>query len=141
MKKITVTISAWVIPWLSNAQPLSEVFVDSNMLKIGIAVICMGLAMLFVLEMFRRFFEYQIKSKALELRVPEELATVILKDKPENDRKSQYQMVFIFAGLGIGLSSSLYTSLGHAFICDYRIQPCRGISRLFLLHPFFGKII
>jgi uncharacterized oligopeptide transporter (OPT) family protein len=109
MKKITLTILACIAPWLSNAQPLSEVFVDSNMLKIGIAVICMGLAMLFVLEMFRRFFEYQIKSKALELRVPEELATVILKDKPGKERKASIKWSFIFAGLGIGLSLVTYT--------------------------------
>lgn len=96
-------------PWLSNAQSFSEAFSDSNMLKIGIAVICMGLSMLFILEMFRRFFDYQIKSKALELRVTEELATVILNGKPGKDRKSSVKWSFIFAGLGIGLTLAHYT--------------------------------
>ena len=109
MKKVTLTILASIVPWISNAQSFSEVFADSNMLKIGIAVICMGLAMLFILEMFRHFFDYQIKSKALELRVTEELASVILNDKPGKERQTSIKWAFIFAGLGAGLTLINYT--------------------------------
>ncbi|MCF0072743.1 hypothetical protein LZD49_19840 [Dyadobacter sp. CY261] len=109
MKRITFTLFASLAPSVLNAQSFSEAFADSDMLKIGIAVICMGLAMLFILEMFRRFFDFQIKSKALEMRVPEELASVILNDKPGKDRKSGIKWSFIFAGLGFGLTLVHYT--------------------------------
>jgi hypothetical protein len=109
MKKVTLTISASIVPWISNAQSFREALVDSNMLKIGIAVICLGLAMLFILEMFRRFFDYQIKSKALELRVPEELATAVLADKPGEKRRASIKWSLIFAGLGLGMTLINYT--------------------------------
>jgi hypothetical protein len=109
MKKITVTISAWVIPLITNAQSADQMFADTNMLKIYIAVICMGLAMLFILGIFKRFFDYQIKNKAFELRISEELASVVLSENPENDRKTSIKWFFIFAGLGIGLTIIHYT--------------------------------
>jgi hypothetical protein len=110
MKTITLTILACMASQTSGAQSFHELLGDRDMLKIIIAVICMGIVMIFILAMFKRFFEYQLKSKALDLRVPEELASVILKDKSTDERIVSIRWSFIFAGLGVGFTIISFTS-------------------------------
>lgn len=109
MKKITLTTFFGVAPWIANAQSLGGVFVDSDMVKICLAIICLGLATLFILAMFRHFLDHRIQSKILGMRVPEELAAAILSDKTGSKQKIGIKWSFIFAGLGVDVTICNYT--------------------------------
>jgi len=101
MKKIPYIICLTMLPYLARAQSKDMAFFDQDMIKICLALISTGVLLLFILEVVKQFFDYRLKNRIIELRVPEEVANAILK--PETGRSSM-KWVSVFTAVGIGLT-------------------------------------
>ncbi|MPR32405.1 hypothetical protein [Salmonirosea aquatica] len=101
MKKIPYIICLTILPYLARAQSEHMAFFDQEMIKICLALLSTGVLLLFILEVVKQFFDYRLKNKILELRVPEEVANAILKPKTG---RSSMKWVSVFTALGIGLT-------------------------------------
>ena len=109
MKKKSLISTLFALPKAVMAQSANTMHLDNDIVKIGIAVASIGAVMLFVLEVVKRFMDYRLKEKALELRISDELASSIFGDKLNKSVTEAIKWFSLFAGLGIGLTIVNYT--------------------------------
>jgi len=109
MKKMKLISLIVVLPRALAAQSGNTMHLDNDILKIGIAVVATGVVMLFLLEIIKRFLDYRLKDKALELRISDELASKIFSDKTEKNFAGAAKWTFLITGLGIGFTCVHYT--------------------------------
>lgn len=127
-------------PLITNAQSSGNEPLDRDILKILIAVFCFGISMIFVLKIFKLFLNYQIKNKALELRVSEELASAILNDKSETEGQDSIKWFFVFACLGIGFTIVHYTlPIGYHSLAIIAFSVAAAFLGYFSYIHFFKK--
>ena len=107
MRKIMSTLTILAAPLTVQAQPIT--YLDRDLFAICVTIMAGGFVLLFLLEITKRFFEYRLKNKILELGVPEDLATTVLKGKSNKDSMVSIKWFFIFTVVGIGLTIITYT--------------------------------
>lgn len=102
MRNVFPVLIGLVISWPAYAQATTT-YIDRDLVAIGVTILAGGFGLLFLLEVVKRLFDYQLKRKALELGLPE----VPARDGQES--RSILKWVAIWTGLGSGLTIVQFT--------------------------------
>lgn len=97
MKKIISILGGLGISFTAQAQAETP-YIDRDMFAVGVAIFAGGFALLFVLEIVKRLFDYQLKRRALELGLSE------IPGKPDQAFRSTIKWLMIWVGIGTGFT-------------------------------------
>ena len=109
MKK-TITIAfVTLMPFLASAQDRDLPGIDKGIFRICATIFLIGLFMVFILSILKRFLEHRLKNKIVDKGIPENIASSILQDTTKEDGNVNVKWFAILAGLGAGLLIVNYT--------------------------------
>ena len=109
MKKAVSSIAVIAAPFLASAQDRNGIGYDPAVFNTCAVIFTVGLFMLFILAIIKRFMDFRLKTKIVEKGIPENIATSILQTNPKDDRNINIKWFAILAGLGAGLMLVNYT--------------------------------
>ncbi len=104
MKKVVSSIAVIAVPFLASAQDRNGIGYDPAVFNTCAVIFTVGLFMLFILAIIKRFMDFRLKTKIVEKGIPENIASSILQTNPKEDRNINIKWFAILAGLGGGLT-------------------------------------
>lgn len=111
MKKIIFAILILAASLPVAAQDVSFGVGTLNMetVRIIATIVVLILIMSFILNMFKKIFDYRLKNKIVDRGVPQEAAASILRTEEVDNKNAPVKWFALLAGLGLGLTIVNYT--------------------------------
>lgn len=109
MKKIISIAAVISTPFVVNAQDPKAPDIYNPIFNVCATIFVVGLFMIFILAILKRFMDYRLKNKIVEKGIPENVASSILQTNPKEDRNINIKWFAILAGLGVGFTIIYYT--------------------------------
>lgn len=110
MKKTFTLASILVLPFISNAQSLSNLIGDQDISRGLLAALIMYLVGIFILTIMRSLQDYRLKLKMMEKGVSEKVIEQFLQPATPKDTKQQsIKWFLILAAVGLGLTIVNFT--------------------------------
>lgn len=109
MKKIISIAAVISTPFVVNAQDTKAPDIYNPIFNVCATIFVVGLFMIFILAILKRFMDYRLKNKIVEKGIPENVASSILQINPKEDRNINIKWFAILAGLGVGFTIIYYT--------------------------------
>ncbi|RRB01140.1 hypothetical protein [Larkinella rosea] len=97
MKKLLSVLAGMAAPFVVQAQNTTP-YIDRDLVAVGVALVAGGFGLLFILEIIKRLFAYQLKRKALELGLSEVPA------QTGQESRTTIKWFAIWTGIGTGLT-------------------------------------
>ena len=112
MKKITSIAVIILSPFFAIAQDRN--FEEINRMNMEAFRICatifmVGIFMIFILAILKKFLEHRLKNKIIEKGIPESISSSILQSSAKEDGNANVKWFALLAGLGAGLTIVNYT--------------------------------
>jgi hypothetical protein len=111
MKRIASILIIAIVPLTATAQdnfPWPNKY-NMEVFRTFAIIFLIGLVMLFLLSILKRFLEFRIKNKIVEKGVPENLVSSILRPGTKENGAINFKWFTILAGMGVGLTIVDYT--------------------------------
>lgn len=109
MKKIISIAAVISTPFIVSAQDTKAPDIYNPIFNVCATIFVVGLLMIFILAILKRFMDYRLKNKIVEKGIPENVAFSILQTNPKEDRNINIKWFAILAGLGVGFTIIYYT--------------------------------
>jgi len=109
MKRIASIAIVMAAPFMANAQGTGERVAEREVFEICSTIFTVGLFMLFILAIIKRYMDYRLKAKIVDKGIPESIASSILQTNPKEDRNMNIKWFALLAGIGAGLAIVNYT--------------------------------
>lgn len=109
MKRISSIAIVIAAPFMANAQGTVERVAEREVFEICSTIFTVGLFMLFILAIIKRYMDYRLKAKIVDKGIPESIASSILQTNPKEDRNMNIKWFALLAGIGAGLAIVNYT--------------------------------
>jgi drug/metabolite transporter (DMT)-like permease len=109
MKRIASIAIVIAAPFIAYAQGTGERVAEREVFEICSTIFTVGLFMLFILAIIKRYMDYRLKAKIVDKGIPESIASSILQTNPKEDRNMNIKWFALLAGIGAGLVIVNYT--------------------------------
>lgn len=130
MKKIIAALLFALLPGLVHAQIARETYIDRDLVALLASVFFAGLAVVFLLELVKRYLNHRLKEKILESGADDQLAQLLLHSEQADHRRGAVKWIFVFAGLFCGFTVMAVATLS--------IWPALAAMALCLTGSFLG---
>jgi hypothetical protein len=107
-KNIQIALLA-TAPVFANAQNGSFQSIDKEVFNILSVIFTVGLFMVFILALIKRFMDHRIKNKIIDKGIPENFAASVLQQNPNENRNLNIKWFSLLAGIGVALTIIHYT--------------------------------
>lgn len=84
------------------AQVGRDTYIDRDLVALQASAVFVGLILVFLIEVLRRYLDYRLKEKILESGVTEELASLLLNSGRTDQKRSAMRWLLLFLGLALG---------------------------------------
>jgi len=103
MKKKLLIAAACSLPMLSMAQNPYGNGLNMEVFRTIAVIFVVGLFMVFILAIIKRFMDFRIKNKIVDKGVPENIITSLMEPVPHENRNSNIKWFMLLTGLGTAL--------------------------------------
>lgn len=112
MKRIIFVILVLAGSLSAHAQEVSfgqGLALNMEAFRIIATIVVLVLIMTFILNMFKKIFDYRLKNKIVDRGIPQEATASILRTEQVDNKNAPVKWFALLAGLGLGLTIVNYT--------------------------------